>query len=130
MRLSTALLSVVLFVAFGALPLAHAQSAEFRGTVTDAQDRPVPSVNVVLERADGGDRVAGTSTKLVQWLYVVLGLAPAILSVTGTVIWYQRWRTVAPAEKVPAATEENTRFVVPPEERRSGGEETAIPPRP
>lgn len=73
--------------------------------------------------------IGAVGGRLVQWLYVVLGLAPAILSVTGTVIWYQRWRTVAPAERVPAATEENTRFVVPPEERRSG-EETAIPPRP
>jgi uncharacterized iron-regulated membrane protein len=29
---------------------------------------------------------------LVEWLYVILGLSPAILSVTGTIIWYKRWR--------------------------------------
>jgi len=33
---------------------------------------------------------------VVKWLYVVLGLAPAVLSVTGTLIWYTRWRRAAP----------------------------------
>lgn len=61
MRFSTALLSTVLFAAFGALPIAYGQSAEVRGTVTDAQERPVPSVNVVLEQ-EGGAQVGGTST--------------------------------------------------------------------
>lgn len=61
MRFSTTLLSTVLFVSFGALPIAYGQSAELRGTVTDAQERPVPSVNVVLEQ-EGGAQVAGTST--------------------------------------------------------------------
>ena len=63
MRFSTALFSTVLLVAFGALPLAHAQSAEVHGTVTNAQDRPVPSVNVVLQRTDDGAQAAGTSTQ-------------------------------------------------------------------
>ncbi len=65
----------------------------------------------------------------VKWLYVILGLAPAVLSVTGTIIWYQRWRTVAPATEVPAATEQNTRYVVAPEDRQTD-EEVPIPPRP
>ena len=66
---------------------------------------------------------------LVKWLYVILGLAPAVLSVTGTIIWYQRWRTVAPNEQAPAATAQNTRYVVAPEERTDDAE-VAIPPRP
>ena len=65
----------------------------------------------------------------VKWLYVILGLAPAVLSVTGTIIWYQRWRTVAPRRKTPAATNENTRYVVPPEDR-TADEKAPMPPRP
>ena len=65
----------------------------------------------------------------VKWLYVVLGLAPAVLSVTGTIIWYQRWRTVAPSKKAPAATKHNTRPVISPENRQSD-KEISIPPRP
>lgn len=70
---------------------------------------------------------------LVKWLYVILGLAPAVLSVTGTIIWYQRWRTVAPAKKAPSATAENTRFVTGPVKRPAGRrtmEEVSLPPRP
>ncbi|WP_103028946.1 PepSY-associated TM helix domain-containing protein [Salinibacter altiplanensis] len=66
----------------------------------------------------------------VKWLYVILGLAPAILSVTGTMIWYQRWRTVAPAEAAPNATEENTRPVVLPADRPSQDDPSPIPRRP
>lgn len=62
MRFTTTLLPAVLSAALGALSLAHGQSAELRGTVTDVQDRPVPSVNVVLRHAEGGERVAGAST--------------------------------------------------------------------
>jgi len=43
---------------------------------------------------------------LVQGLYVILGLAPAVLSVTGTIIWYRRWRrsspTPSPDSKTPS----------------------------
>jgi uncharacterized iron-regulated membrane protein len=66
---------------------------------------------------------------LVKWLYVILGLAPAVLSVTGTIIWYQRWRTVAPSKTAPAATTDNTRYVVHPDERQADTE-VPIPPRP
>ncbi len=34
----------------------------------------------------------GPARDVVRALYVVLGLAPAILSVTGTLIWFRRWR--------------------------------------
>lgn len=67
---------------------------------------------------------------LMKWLYVVLGLAPTVLSVTGTIIWYQRWRSVAPSEKAPVATTQNTRFVIRPEDRTSREEKTPLPPRP
>lgn len=56
-----------------------------------------------------------------KWLYVLLGLAPAVLSITGTVIWYQRWRTVAPSKAAPAPTEQNTRAVILPDERAPTG---------
>ena len=66
---------------------------------------------------------------VVKWLYVILGLAPAVLSVTGTVIWYQRWRTVAPTTEPPSATKHNTRPVVETREQHSAKEPT-LPPRP
>jgi len=62
MRFATTFLIAVLSLAFGAGPLAQAQSAQLHGTVTDRQDRPVPSVNVVLQDAEDGTQVAGTST--------------------------------------------------------------------
>lgn len=34
----------------------------------------------------------GVAQSVVRVLYLVLGLAPAVLSVTGTLIWYRRWR--------------------------------------
>lgn len=51
---------------------------------------------------------------LVKWLYVILGLAPAILSVTGTIIWYRRWRRTE-TDDGPDPDEIGTRAVrVPP----------------
>lgn len=51
---------------------------------------------------------------LVKWLYVILGLAPAILSVTGTIIWYRRWRRTN-TDDAPDPDEIGTRAVqVPP----------------
>jgi len=47
---------------------------------------------------------------LVAWLYVILGLAPAILSVTGTIIWYKRWRRTD-VEDAPDPDEVGTRSV-------------------
>lgn len=66
---------------------------------------------------------------VVKWLYVLLGLAPAVLSVTGTIIWYQRWRTVAPRSETPAATKQNTRYVVGPDQQPTH-DESSIPSRP
>lgn len=62
MRFATSLLSAVLLLTIGALSVAQAQTADVRGTVTNAQDQPLPSVNVVLEAPDDGEQVAGTST--------------------------------------------------------------------
>ncbi|MFB6278002.1 MAG: PepSY-associated TM helix domain-containing protein [Salinibacter sp.] len=66
---------------------------------------------------------------VVKWLYVLLGLAPAVLSVTGTIIWYQRWRTVAPRSETPAVTKQNTRYVVEPDQQPTH-DESSIPSRP
>ncbi len=46
---------------------------------------------------------------LVKWLYAVLGLAPTVLSVTGTVIWYRRWRRLP--SSTPDRDEVGTRTV-------------------
>ncbi|MCS3667293.1 iron complex outermembrane receptor protein [Salinibacter ruber] len=62
MRLAQFLLSACLLLTCAAPSAVHAQSADLRGTVTDAQDRPIPSVNLVLERTDAGEQIAGTST--------------------------------------------------------------------
>ena len=61
-----------------------------------------------------------------QWLYVLLGLAPAVLSVTGTIIWYQRWRRVAPSDEYENV---GTRPVVDPSVEQADGE-PVLPPRP
>lgn len=61
-----------------------------------------------------------------QWLYVLLGLAPAVLSVTGTIIWYQRWRRVAPSDEYENV---GTRPVVDPSVDQADGE-PVLPPRP
>ncbi len=34
----------------------------------------------------------GAFGRIGQWLYVLLGLSPTVLSITGTLIWYRRWR--------------------------------------
>lgn len=44
------------------MPAAQAQTTRVHGTVTDAQEQPLPDVNVVLTRSDDGTRVAGAST--------------------------------------------------------------------
>jgi uncharacterized iron-regulated membrane protein len=51
-----------------------------------------------------------------KWLYVVLGLAPAVLSVTGTIIWYRRWRRTAPPTTDAPATSEAERVGTRPAE--------------
>jgi uncharacterized iron-regulated membrane protein len=95
--------------------------------VDDARDAPLGSQ--VLQ-AFYPLHIGAVGGVLVKWLYVIFGLSPAILSVTGTVIWYQRWRTAAPTETPPAATTENTRPVVMPENRQSADDPTPMPPRP
>lgn len=52
----------VLLIGCWAAPIAHAQSAGVQGTVTDADGRPLPGANVLLERTDDGEQVGGTST--------------------------------------------------------------------
>jgi len=93
--------------------------------VDDAREAPLG--NQVLQ-ASYPLHVGAVGGVLVKWLYVIFGLAPAVLSVTGTGIWYQRWRTAALTETPPAATTENTRHVVMPENRQSADDPT--PPRP
>ena len=52
----------VLLMGALAVPVAHAQSGQIRGTVTNASDQPLNNVNVLLIRAGDGARVGGTST--------------------------------------------------------------------
>lgn len=55
---------------------------------------------------------------VVKWLYVILGLAPAVLSITGPIIWYKRWRQTA--STMPNRDEVGTRPVDLPSPRASG----------
>jgi len=74
------------------------------------EQRPDPVLRVDDAReAPGGAQllqtfyplhVGAVGGGLVQWLYVLLGLSPAVLSVTGTIIWYRRWRRT-PTEPPP-----------------------------
>ncbi len=64
---------------------------------------------------------------LVKGLYVLFGLAPAVLSVTGTVIWYKRWRRVSPPTNDEVASKQvGTRSAELPS--RLAGEEKASEP--
>ena len=44
---------------------------------------------------------------LMRILYLVLGLAPTVLVVTGTIIWYNRWRRKHPSQGDASLEEEN-----------------------
>lgn len=57
--------------------------------------------------------VGAVGGRLVKWLYAVLGLAPTVLSITGTIIWYRRWRRTESA--APDRDEVGTRRVQLPE---------------
>jgi iron complex outermembrane receptor protein len=87
MRFVTACLSVVLLLVFGVVPRAFAQSAELHGTITNAQEQPLPSVNVVLERTDDGERVAGASTTA-DGTFRIEGVAPGEYRVVATAVGY------------------------------------------
>ncbi len=87
MRVATSLLSAVLLMVFGALPAAQAQTADVRGTVTDAQDRPLPSVNIILERADSGERVAGASTT-VDGTFRIRTVSPGTYRLVASAVGY------------------------------------------
>ena len=58
--------------------------------------------------------VGAVGGRVGKWLYVLLGLAPAVLSVTGTIIWYRRWRRAAPD---------------PPDRDEVGTRSATLPPR-
>ena len=62
---------------------------------------------------------------VVKWLYVLLGLAPAVLSMTGTIIWYTRWRRAAPASAERA--EVGTRPADGPPRLRKASDESGAP---
>jgi uncharacterized iron-regulated membrane protein len=65
----------------------------------------------------------------VKGLYVFLGLAPAVLSITGTIIWYRRWRRT-PTEP-PRHDEAGTRPVQLPARPTTGnGAPESAPSRP
>lgn len=68
---------------------------------------------------------------LVKWLYVLFGLAPTLLSITGTIIWYQRWRRASPS-RAPThddAVQVDTRPVeLPPRPGVDKSAESASPP--
>lgn len=78
---------------------------------------------------------------VVKVLYVLLGISPAVLSVTGTLIWYRRWRrkyrTVAPPPPpvrrvVPVRLPPNATRPRPhtghPSARIASGDERPLPP--
>lgn len=88
MRFVTTFLITVLSLAWGAVPLAHAQSAQLHGTVTDSQDRPVPSVNVVLHDVEEGTQVAGTSTG-VDGMFRMQSVAPGTYRLVASAVGYK-----------------------------------------
>jgi iron complex outermembrane receptor protein len=88
MRFVTTFLITVLSLAWGAVPLAHAQSAQLHGTVTDSQDRPVPSVNVVLHDVEEGTQVAGTSTG-VDGMFRMQSVAPGTYRLVVSAVGYK-----------------------------------------
>ncbi|WP_263841754.1 TonB-dependent receptor [Salinibacter sp.] len=89
MRNVTSLLSAALLMLVALPSAVQAQSADLRGTVTDAQDRPVPSVNLVLERSESGERVAGTSTTA-DGTFRVRRLPPGTYRLVASAVGYAR----------------------------------------
>ena len=88
MRFVTTFLIAVLSSALGTVPLAQAQSAQLYGTVTDSQDRPVLSVNVVLQHADYGTQVAGTSTG-VDGTFRMTSISPGTYRLVASAVGYR-----------------------------------------
>lgn len=99
MRFSTTILFVGLLVSFAAVPAAHGQSAEVRGTITDTQEQPVPSANIVL--VQDGNRVAGTST-MADGTFRVGDLAPETYQLVVSAVGYaETTREVTPEAGTP-----------------------------
>ncbi|WP_179862317.1 PepSY-associated TM helix domain-containing protein [Longibacter salinarum] len=61
--------------------------------VDDARSAPVGSR---IMHATYPLHIGAVGGPVVRWLYVLLGLAPAVLSITGTIIWYRRWKRTVP----------------------------------
>jgi iron complex outermembrane receptor protein len=94
MRVLSGFASAVLFVLLAAAPPAHAQLAQVRGTVTDADDRPVPGVNVVLTKEGGGTQVTGTSTAN-DGTFRIEGVSPGPYRLVASAVGYaEATRTV------------------------------------
>ena len=67
-----------------------------QGTVLRVDDMRTASLGARLLPLAYPLHIGAVGSVLVRLLYVLLGLAPAVLSVTGTLIWYRRWRKQRP----------------------------------
>jgi TonB-linked SusC/RagA family outer membrane protein len=84
--------------------LAHAQSASISGTVTDANDRPLPGANVAIQELQRG---AATSP---QGSYEITGLEPGQYTVQASLVGYETQRATVTLE---AGEEVVQDFVLP-----------------
>ena len=75
-----------------AAPSAHAQSSRIRGTITNADQTPIPSVNVLLKKAESGDRVEGTSTNP-NGTFRFTNVAPGTYRLVASAVGYKKTTT-------------------------------------
>lgn len=79
---------------------ADAQSARVRGVVVDAQDRPLPDVNVVLTRPDEGVRVGGASTGA-DGTFAIRSVEPGAYRLVASAVGYQTTTTTLTLDEGP-----------------------------
>jgi len=72
-----------------AAPSAYAQSSRIRGTITNADQTPIPSVNVLLKEAESGDRVEGTSTNP-DGTFRFTNVAPGTYRLVASAVGYKK----------------------------------------
>ncbi|PQJ35149.1 hypothetical protein BSZ35_11570 [Salinibacter sp. 10B] len=79
----------LLLLAGALVPTASAQDTRIRGTVLNAQDQPIPNVNVVLTRSDDGTRMAGTTTGA-DGTFVIGSVAAGTYRIAASAVGYTK----------------------------------------
>jgi len=96
----------------------HAHPNPDRGAILRVDDAREAPLGARLLQTFYPLHIGAVGGLLGKVLYVIFGLAPAVLTVTGTVIWYGRWRRATPTNSPPSTPD--TRPAVLPDRPRDG----------